>query len=454
MIPDRWLQSEVAVLGFARTGRAAARYLSQLGASVYVSDSADSPEMRNVAQELRGSHGIEFDLGHHDLNRIANCSLVVPSPGVPPDAPPLRAAREAGIEVVAELELAWKALDNVPFVVITGTNGKSTVTALVAWILETAGRNYFVGGNLGRPAIEAAMLEKPPECAIVEASSFQLHDCHSMAPSIGVLTNLSPDHLDRYSSVEAYYADKERLFQNARADSCWVVNGDDPAAMRMSEMVRGDRHTFSTLNRSDAWFDRENRSLMLDNMPFVNARDLKIIGEHNMGNVLAAALVARRLGIAAGALSRASTSFGGLPDRLEMVGELDGAVWINDSKATNVDAAATAIAAMDRDFVLLLGGRHKGNPYRQLLPLLEPHCVAVVAYGESGPLIAADLASRVRVVPAPGDFDSVLQKAREVAPLGGIVLLSPACSSFDMFRDYEERGTRFRSFVQHASSTT
>ena len=453
MIPDRWLQSEVGVLGFARTGRATARYLSQLGASVYVSDSSDSPEMRGAAEELKNSHGVSIDLGQHDLSRIAECSLVVPSPGVPPDAPPLRTAREAGVEVVAELELAWKALDRVPFVVITGTNGKSTVTALVAWILETAGSDYFVGGNIGRPAIEAAMLDSRPECAVVEASSFQLHDCHSLAPSVGVLTNLSPDHLDRYSSVEAYYADKERLFQNAQADSCWIVNGDDPAAMRMTEMVRGDRHTFSTLEKGDAWFDRDNRSLMLDEIPFVNARDLRIIGEHNMGNVLAAALVARRLGVATGALARASTSFGGLPDRLEMVGELDGAVWINDSKATNVDAAATAIAAMDRDFVLLLGGRHKGNPYRQLLPLLEPHCVGVIAYGESGPLIAADLASRVRVIPAPGDFESVLQKAREAAPLGGIVLLSPACSSFDMFRNYEERGDQFRSFVQNAPAS-
>lgn len=443
MIPDAWRRGEVAVLGVARTGLAAGRWLLARGVRVYASDAG--PGLAGAADALRAA-GAAVDTGGHDLTRIAAAAAVIVSPGVPPDAPPVRAARKAGVPVRSEIDLAAAALPATRLAVVTGTNGKSTTTALVAHLLAAAGLPCPAVGNIGRPLIELALESSPPPWAAVEVSSFQLHDSPGLAPAVGVLTNLAPDHLDRYPDVEAYYADKRLLFRNATASSTWVLNGDDAAALALATAAAGARRVWRLGAAADAWLDRAAGWLMLDGAPLLARATLPLLGDHNVQNALAATLVARAAGVAPAEITRALATFRGLPHRLEVVATADGVTWINDSKATNVASAEVGIRAMDRPFVLILGGRHKGQPYLSLIPLLAGDCRGVVAYGEAGPLIAADLRSAVRLERVEALRDAV-SRARAWARPGDAVLLSPACSSFDQFANYEERGAAFRALA-------
>jgi UDP-N-acetylmuramoylalanine--D-glutamate ligase len=331
---------------------------------------------------------------------------------------------------------------------VTGTNGKSTTTALAGHLLLQAGRRAVAAGNLGTPICELALQPVRPEWLAVELSSFQLHDMPAIRPAVGVLTNLSPDHLDRYPSLEAYYADKALLFRNADAESVWVGPADDPAARAMLEPVAGTRLWVSLERPADGWFDRASGRLMLGATPLLPRAELALLGDHNVANALAAALAARATGVEPEALAAGLASFSALPHRMEPVGERDGVRWINDSKATNLASTRVAVAALDRPFILLLGGRHKGEPYSGLIPLLRERCRLVIAFGEAGPLIARDLEGSGIPLERGGDFADVMERARRAARPGDVVLLSPACSSYDMFHNYEERGARFRDLVQ------
>jgi UDP-N-acetylmuramoylalanine--D-glutamate ligase len=284
-------------------------------------------------------------------------------------------------------------------------------------------------------------------------SSFQLHDTPSLKPEVGVLTNLSPDHLDRYSSVEEYYADKAKLFANADGNSLWAVNADDAAVQKMVRHVAGTKHTFSLTKKAAARLDPRGEQLMLFATPLLRRIDLPLLGAHNVANALAAALAVAiadrshqtqkaRKGIAA-----ALRTFRSLPHRLELVGEFRGVQWINDSKATNVSSTTVAIDGMERPTVLLLGGRHKGEPYTPLADGMKGKVKKVIAYGEAAALIAKDLRPFVEVVRLGNDFDEAMSVARASAKPGDAVLLSPACSSYDMFANYEERGERFRELA-------
>lgn len=438
---------EVAVIGLGASGLAAARLLRQHGLQVYASDAGTGTLLQERRAALVGL-GADVELGRHDLTRIARASLVVLSPGVPPDAPPVRAAREAGREVWAEAELGLRALGgSVPFVAVTGTNGKTTTTAIAAHLLAQDGRRALAAGNIGTPLSDVAARKPLPETLAVELSSFQLHDMPTLRPTVGVLTNLSPDHLDRYPSLAAYYADKARLFANADPTSTWVSNADDPASQDLVRAVPGRHHRFSTVRSEAAWLDRDAGVLRLGSTPLLSRRDLRLLGDHNVANALAAALAARELGVSEASIARGLASVTPLAHRMEPVREVGGILWINDSKATNLASTAVALTALDRPFVLLLGGRHKGEPYRRLLPLLGPRCRAVVAYGEARPLIVADLAGTVPVE-VGSTFPEVLERAAQLARPGDAVLLSPACSSFDMFADYRDRGAQFRAWVE------
>lgn len=438
---------EVAVVGLGLSGTAAADLLLDHGLRVYASDAASGPAIASAGAALR-ERGAAVDVGGHDLDRIARAVLVVLSPGVPPGAAPVRAAREAGCEVWAEAELGLRALDGrVPFAAITGTNGKTTTTTIVAHLLEAGGRRALAAGNIGTPLSAVARRSPLPEALAVELSSFQLHDMPTLRPPVGVLTNLAPDHLDRYPSLEAYYADKARLFANAAAASAWITNADDPESQRMAGGVPGTHLRFSVSVRADAWYDRAAGVLRLGDVPLLPRAGLRLLGDHNVANALAAALAVHRLGVPAAAIGPGLASVAPLAHRLEPVRETGGVLWINDSKATNVASTAVALAAMDRPFVLLLGGRHKGQPYHGLAPLLAGRCRAVVAYGEARPLVEADLRGRVPVTSVAPDFDEVLARAAALARPGDAVLLSPACSSYDMFTSYVERGARFRQWV-------
>jgi len=441
-LPDGWRDGTVAVVGLGKSGVAATRLLAREGAKVYASDAATSPPGSAAVELLRALPGVEIELGRHDLAKIGAATGVVVSPGVPPDAAPLTVARSSGVPVLSELDLGWRALPGMRCIAVTGTNGKTTTTALVAHLLRAAGLNAEAAGNIGLPLADLALAEQRPQWLAVEVSSFQLHDSPDFAPEIGVLTNLAPDHLDRYPDVASYYADKRLMYRNATDDNVWVVNGDDAASLDLVRGVRGRQVRFSVGGPADAWYDGQTRSLMLGGSALLPRDALELLGQHNVANGLAAALAVHEAGIAPGAIAEGLRTFRALHHRLETVAETGGVRWINDSKATNVSSTAVAIEAMDRPFVLLLGGRHKGEPYARLGPLLKERCRLVIAYGEAGPRIEADLTGTVPLERG-GDFASVMRRARAAARPGDAVLLSPACSSYDMFTNYEERGLLF-----------
>jgi UDP-N-acetylmuramoylalanine--D-glutamate ligase len=447
VIPDAWRHGVVAVIGLGKSGVAATRLLAREGARVYASDGSVHPYAEAALAGLGALPGVEVEVGHHNLAKIRAAAGVVVSPGVPPDAPPLAAAREAGREIVSELDLGFRALTGVHTIAVTGTNGKTTTTALVAHLLRTAGIPAEAVGNIGRPVADVALSGERPRWLAVEVSSFQLHDSPHLAPDIGILTNLAPDHLDRYPTVEAYYADKRLLFRNAGAASVWVVNGDDPAVLELARGVAGVTLRFSLARPADAWYDAGARRLLLGGETLLARDDLQLLGDHNVANALAAALALQRAGVPGGHIAEGLRSFQALPHRLELVREVGGVRWINDSKATNVASTTVALAAMDRPYVLLLGGRHKGEPYTGLAPLLAQRCRLVIAYGEAGPIVRQDLEGRVPLASATTFADVLAQGATAARP-GDAVLLSPACSSYDMFKNYEERGATFRRFAE------
>lgn len=442
----------IGVLGLARSGLAAARLALARGAAVYASDAGKGPAVVAAAKEIRALGG-EADVGSHDLDKLAACDRIVLSPGIPPTAAVVREPRLAHVPIVPELALACEQLD-APIIAITGTNGKTTTTALIAHLLSAGGLRAETGGNIGTALSEVALREPPPDVVAVEASSFQLGRMDRLTAAVGVLTNLSPDHLDWYDSVESYYADKARLFRNADHRSRWVLNGEDEAARELPGDAPGERFYFRIASElpegerggylaGDGWL-----TLRMDGGEerLLPASELRILGPHNAANALAAAVAVRIFGVGAEAIRQALRTFGALPHRMEPVAERDGVLWVNDSKATNVASTTMALRSLPRPAVLLLGGRHKGEPYTALLPELgRARCV--VAYGEAGEQIERDLAGSVRVERVAGSFEAVVQRAAELAQPGDAVLLSPACSSFDMFANYEERGNRFRQLV-------
>jgi len=449
IVPEPWRRGVVAVIGLGKSGVAATRLLAREGVRVYASDGSDHPYAGAAAETLRGLPGVEVELGRHDLAKIRAAAAVVVSPGVPPDAPPLAAAREAGVEIVSELDLGFRALSgqDTRTIAITGTNGKTTTTALVAHLLSRAGLKATAAGNIGRPLADVAVAGDRYQWLSVEVSSFQLHDSPHFAPDVGIVTNLAPDHLDRYASVDAYYADKRLLFRNATDANVWVLNADDPAVLELARGARGRRALFSVAKPADASYETGARRLRLGGAELVGRDELHLLGDHNVANALAAALAVHQVGVPTGLIGEGLRSFQALPHRLEPVREVGGVLWINDSKATNIASTVVAIEAMRRPFVLLLGGRHKGEPYTRLGPLLANRARRVIAYGEAGPIVEQDLAGQAPLERGT-TFDDVVLRARRAARPGDAVLLSPACSSYDMFKNYEERGATFRRLVE------
>jgi len=445
---DRWRASgrEVAAVGLGKSGVSATLLLRSRGIPVYASDSGAGPNFDAWAGTLRDA-GAHVELGGHDLERIARAAAVVVAPGVPPEVRALETARRAGLDIHAEVDVGFVALRGTRCVGITGTNGKTTTTSLISHVLGSAGLRAETAGNIGRPLCEVARSDDPPDWLALELSSFQLHDAPNLKPAMGVLTNLAPNHLDRYATLDEYYGDKALLFRNADASSLWITNADDAAVETMTRRVTGTRAQFSIEHRADAWYDRAGDRLMLGGEAVLPRSELPLLGDHNVANALAAVLVASRAGCSNQQIAEGLSSFRAIPHRVEPVREVDGVLWINDSKSTNITSTEVAIAALDRRFVLLLGGRHKGEPYTRLADRLRDRCRGVVAYGEARPHILKDLGSSLKVVPAD-TFADVLTVARELARPGDAVLLSPACSSYDMFRNYEERGDRFRAAVE------
>jgi UDP-N-acetylmuramoylalanine--D-glutamate ligase len=449
----------VAVIGLGASGLAAARLAVEQGGDVYVSDARTDDAVTARGVELGGPR-IDVELGRHDVERMADAGLVVASPGIPPDAPVLRALAERGVRWISEPEFAARFLTG-SLIAVTGTNGKTTTTLLVDHLLRASGIRSAAGGNVGGglapAASELALSGKSYDWVVLEMSSFQLAGIDTFHPDIGVVTNLSPDHLDRYATVEEYYGDKARLFDNADERSVWVLPHGDGAVARLAGDAPGRRYHFGGAG-SDAFVDDG----MLVLRPFgdidelIPASDLPLLGAHNVLNALAASLVARLAGAQPGGIAAGLGTARALPHRLEPVRDVDGVLWVNDSKATNVAATRSALASLDRPVVLLLGGKDKGEDFAELAPAAA-RVHHVIAYGAAGSRAATELRAAlgdgtstvVEVVDGP--LDGVVARAREVARPGDVVLLSPACSSYDMYESYEHRGRHFAVLSQGAA---
>ncbi|MBW3660845.1 MAG: UDP-N-acetylmuramoyl-L-alanine--D-glutamate ligase [Gemmatimonadetes bacterium] len=442
----------VGVIGLARSGRAAARLLRAEGASVYASDTRDTPDLRATAEALREG-GVDVDLGHHDPGRLAECDWLVTSPGIPPGAPVFALPEVDGKPVYSEVEVAfWFA--GAPVVAVTGTNGKTTTTALLGEIARAAGFAVEVAGNIGRAFGEAVLDGGPVDWYVLEVSSFQLGRIEAFHPRVAVVLNLAPDHLDWYPRFEAYVADKARIAENLGRGDDLVLNAEDAAVAGFGADRPASRHWFHRSAPVERGATVEAGRIVLvgesDAGPVMAVDELAIPGAHNLQNALAATVAAARMGVDRETIAGALAAFPGVPHRLETVHEEAGVTWVNDSKATNVGSAEVALEAFDRPLVVILGGRHKGSPYAPLASELAERARAVLAIGEAAPVIAAELAESVEVEEV-GTLERAVSRARALARPGDVVLLSPACSSYDQFTSYEERGERFRDLVTGGS---
>jgi UDP-N-acetylmuramoylalanine--D-glutamate ligase len=435
----------VTVAGAARSGRAAAELLVRRGARVILSDTrAAAPEA-----EWLTALGVKLELGGHVADTFATADLIVLSPGVPPEQPALETARRRGVPIIGELELASRWLRG-RVIAITGTKGKSTTTELTGRILEAAGFKVTVGGNIGSPLSAQVTTSTLDTLHVVEASSFQLEQIDTFHPWIAVMLNFSPDHLDRHPTVEAYAAAKARIFENQRSDDWAVVNADDPSVLAMARRGRASTRLFARLASigegtvvAGGWIVDRHRNRAERLVPLDS---IHLLGPHLVDDVMAAATVGAIAGAAPAAMTAAVESFEGLEHVMELVADVDGVRFVNDSKATNVEAARRSIESFESGIVPIIGGRFKGGDFRLLRGPLSARAKAVVAIGEAQTLVREALESAVPIHEA-ASFEEAIESAFALAKPVGVVLLAPGCASFDMFRDYAERGRRFKEEV-------
>ncbi len=444
-----WLQGRrVLVVGLARSGVAAAKLLVREGAVVTVNDGKPADALAPMVAELQPL-GVRFVLGGHDEGLFASMEVIVVSPGVPLTLPAFAAARAAGVAILGEAELASRFATE-PLVGITGTNGKSTTTALIGHLLACSGRAVFVGGNLGTPFSERALAGGPLDASVVELSSYQLETIERLHCRVAVLTNLTPDHLDRYPSAEAYFEAKRAIFRVQGAADTAIVNADDPGTLALHDGARSRRITFGHgVPTEGARDDGTSLVVRLPGAPEerYDALGRTLRGRHNRENAMAAILAARLVGATEAGVREGLQSFPGLPHRLELVRTAFGAEWINDSKATNVDSTLVALRSFSSGVVWIAGGLGKGAPYAPLAPLLQGRVKALLTIGQDAETIERELGGLVPTT-ACGTLEAALAKARAIVAEGDTVLLSPACASFGQFVNYDHRGAEFRRLVR------
>jgi UDP-N-acetylmuramoylalanine--D-glutamate ligase len=442
----------VLVVGLARTGIAVSLFSAGYGAAVTATDEKPEAEMAETAARLRAA-GVKLALGAHAQEIFLEQDLIVVSPGVPAKLPALELARAQGIPVWSEIELAWRFLRG-KLVAITGSNGKTTTTSLVAHILRTAGIATLVGGNIGVPLLALVESSTDSSVTVAEISSFQLETIQEFRPEIGVLLNLTPDHLDRHESFESYAAAKMRLFENQLDRDAAVLNADDPEITRRMPS-RGHFYWFSRQKRvAEGAFVRDGEIVFrADGSETVVARrsDITLRGEHNLENVLAACAAAYLAGAPAAAIATGVKTFRAVEHRLEFVAEVGGVQFYNDSKATNVDATLKAVEAFPGPLLVILGGKDKGSPYSPLAEPLRQRARLAILIGAAAGKIAADVGGTVPIEHAV-TLDRAVKLAAERARPGDVVLLAPACSSFDQFENYEQRGRVFKELVARLES--
>jgi UDP-N-acetylmuramoylalanine--D-glutamate ligase len=438
-------QGPFLVVGLARSGVAAARLLAGRGESVRGTDSGH-PQGAERLSEV----GVEVFLDTDGIALLEGTRTVVKSPGVPREAPVIAAALERGIDVVGELELAWRALPN-RFVGVTGTNGKTTTVELLGHLYRGAGEPVTVAGNVGKPLSELVGEVEADATVVCECSSFQLEDTRFFAPECAVFLNLAPDHLDRHRDLESYLAAKLRIFANQGNDDLAVYNGDDPALADADLGGCARRVAFCTGAAPDCEVALAGGTIFYGGEPLLAVEELGLFGEHNVANAMAAAAAALSMGLDREAVREGLRSFAGVPHRLELVAERGGVRFVNDSKATNVASAAVGIRAFAGGVHAILGGSDKGEPFAPLLDPIGERCAACYLIGATAERMASELApasAREVALQRCADLEDAVRRAAAAATPGEVVLLSPACASFDAFEDFERRGDAFREIVE------
>jgi len=446
-----WMElkdKRVLVVGLGKSGVASALFLKAHGARVAVSDTKSGDELHNEIPVLL-DHGITVETGGHGERTFRGQDLIVVSPGVPVDAATLVQARSLGEAVIGEIELAAQFLPG-PIVAITGSNGKTTTTTLTAEILTAGGLSTLVGGNIGTPAISLADRAKHDTVIVLEVSSFQLETIQTFRPKIAVVLNVTPDHLDRHRTLEVYVDAKARIFENQRSDDFAVLNEDDPTCVTMAARAQAQIFWFSRQKevKQGAWV-RDGNILFRDSAgqrEIMQVSEIPLKGAHNLENVLAAVCASALMGCAPEKIRQAVRNFKAVEHRLEYVATIRGVDYYNDSKATNVDATIKALESFPANIHLILGGKDKGSDYSVLNDLLRQRVKRVYTIGAAAAKIESQIQG-VEVVHAE-TLENALRKANAVAQPGDVVLLAPACASFDQFKSYEHRGKVFKEIVR------
>lgn len=397
-----------------------------------------------------GGSGVEVVLDTDGLALLDETRTVVKSPGVPREAAVIAAAEKRGIDVVGELELAWRAIPN-RFVAVTGTNGKTTTVELLGHLYRTAGETVAVAGNVGTPLSSLAGEIDPAATVVCEASSFQLEDTAAFAPECAVFLNLAPDHLDRHADLESYLAAKLRVFANQGNDDIAIYNADEPELAGVDLGGCARRVAFCRGAAPDCEVALAEGTVFHDGEPLIAVDELGLFGEHNVANAMAAATAALSMGIDREAVREGLRSFAGVPHRLELISEIGGIRFVNDSKATNVAAATVGLRAFDGGVHAILGGSEKGEPFAPLAEPIRETCAACYLIGASSDRLAAELAPVLGAgieLHRCADLEDAVRRAAAAAQPGEVVLLSPACASFDAFESFERRGERFGEIVE------
>lgn len=438
----------VTVLGAARSGVAIARLLSKKGASVFVSEKAPLEMKQEQAGRLEAA-SIPYEFGEH-TPRILEADLCVLSPGIPVSSPVVEALAGRNIPIVGELEASsWFCRS--PIVAVTGSNGKSTATALLGKIFEADGRPCVVAGNIGQPFSRCVEKIGSDGVAVLEVSSFQLETVHTFRPRVAVFLNLTPDHLDRHGSMEVYGSLKARLFENQTADDFAVVKGSDKRVLALTSHIKSRITLFGVRHESlDSGFVQDDvLKLRLADVEeyLMPVSEMGLRGEHNVENALAAALASRLMGVKGESIDKALREFEGLPHRMERVRRLRGVLWVNDSKATNVDSVWYALGSYSEPIVWIAGGRDKDSDFSALRRRVKDHVRFIILLGEAADKMATSFEG-IKPITRVGSLEEAVEEASNRAETGNVVLLSPGCASFDMFRDFEQRGDRFKALVR------
>ncbi|MBW2518598.1 MAG: UDP-N-acetylmuramoyl-L-alanine--D-glutamate ligase [Deltaproteobacteria bacterium] len=460
---------KIVIVGLGRTGLAVARFLHQQGARIVATDTANEAALGDTVAQLRHMD-IEIELGAHGNRVFQESDLIVVSPGVSHTIAPIARARSKGVEVVGEVELAARFIQT-PIVAVTGTNGKTTTTELLGQMLQNSGIRTFVGGNIGNPLIEYVSSGQKEQLVVAEISSFQLDTIDRFHPHIGIVLNITEDHLDRYPDFEAYADSKIRIFKNQQADDVAVLNGSDPLIRAKTAHIKSQRLFFPRLQTDEQGavlngkriilnldkFEPLQPAIQIPNSKIQNQIHLDItqtalMGRHNHENVCAATLAALAAGATVEGIQQTLVEFKGLPHRLERVATINNIVFYNDSKATNVDGVLRALDCFSRPIVLLMGGRDKGGNFRMLADAIGKHVKELIVMGEAAEAIK-NVLGRLKPTKMADSMDAAVATAFADANPNEVVLLSPGCASFDWYGSYAERGEDFRRAVEKLTKT-